>query len=305
MQTFDEAALICTYGDSGAGKTTDCLYSFPNALFIAQPGALKPWANLIGLPYKPAVAPNVRTVFDATDLIVNKAKDYAAIVCDDWSLMCDMTFSLIEQRNPKGGERMWGDFRACLLAFRQAGRDANRHIIMNAHLRPAHVHARKGYVRGGPALPGTMSEDFPKACDMVLRVTPGEYPVWPFLYSANPTSTDYVEKDRHDFVPPGTRIAPMNLGELMRLGFGTEGKFGIRRPQGLEWIEKVVEQIAVRLGATAPGSDESKAILKAFEPLVRQKYTQDPRHINWVFRDAVARACLRTVHASASSPFTS
>ncbi len=35
----EQPVVICTYGPSGIGKSTDMGYSFPNALFIAAPGA--------------------------------------------------------------------------------------------------------------------------------------------------------------------------------------------------------------------------------------------------------------------------
>ena len=46
-----EPAFVCVYGPPGVGKTTDCGYSFPNALFLAAPGALKPLRSVCG--YKP------------------------------------------------------------------------------------------------------------------------------------------------------------------------------------------------------------------------------------------------------------
>lgn len=307
---FDEPSVVCVYGPSGWGKTSDCLYSFPDALFIAAPGALKPW-HWIGLPYKPATAA-CSDIFQATELIKKEAPRgrYTAVVCDDWSLLSDATFSIIEKQFEKREARvMWGAVRAMLLTFRQACRDAGLHIVMNAHQRGPHLHEKKGYIMGGPMLPGTMPEDFPKSCDMVLRVQKEDsVPVWPFVYSGNEPSTDFVEKDRHGFVPPLTKIAPMNLGELLRLGFGVEGgKWSIRRAKGLEWMEKVVEQVAGQLlkhGAATPGSAEQKALLQQFEPLVRAKYTQDTRLVNWIFRDAIARALLRREHTNGVSPYS-
>lgn len=308
--TFNEPSLVCAYGPSGWGKTTDCLYSFPDALFIAAPGALKPW-HWVGLPYEPACAKGCSDIFKATELIRKEAKSgrWTAVVCDDWSLLSDVTFSIIEKDFPKGGHPMWGAVRDCILAFRTAARDAGLHIILNAHERGPHMHEKKGFIKGGPMLPGTMPEDFPKSCDMVLRVKKWEgFPVWPMLYSGNEPDETYVEKDRHGFVPPISKVAPMNLGELMRQGFGSAGgKWSIRRPRGLEWMEDVVEKVAATLlknAAAEPGSAEQKAFLAAFEPKIREKHTQDTRLVNWIFRDAIARALLRREHTNGVSSYT-
>ncbi len=300
---FNEPSLIMTYAPSGWGKTVDTLYSFPDALFIAQPGALKPWLNVVGLPYEPAHAPKCRTIPEATQIIrehtvaKGKTRRFTAIVCDDWSLMCDASFSQVETDFPKGGIQFWGGVRKMLLEFRQGARDAGMHIVINCHERGPHTDDKKGFVRGGPMLPGTMPEDFPKSCDMVLRVMKEDsYPDWHMVYSAHEGSDDYVEKDRHGFVPPTTKLAPMNLGELMRQGFPEGSEFAIRRPRGLEWMEKVVEQVASRLRGTSPGDVKQKEILSAFRPLIESKYTKVMPHIRWIFRDAVARAILRDTH---------
>lgn len=300
---FSEPALVLTYGPSGWGKTCDNIYSFPDALYIAAPGALKTSVSVVGLPYEPAHAPGVKTIMQATELINKEATNnrrtrrWTAIVCDDWSLMCEESFNAIEKLG-KPGLQFWGRVRDALIDFRTAARDAGMHIILNCHERGPHNDEKKGFCRGGPLLPGTMPEDFPKSCDMALRVVKDDtYPIWGMLYSAHEGDDNYVEKDRHRFVPPATKKAPMNLGELLRLGFGTEGPFGIRRARGLEWMEKVVEQIATKLSGTTPGDENQKAILKAFKPLVEAKYTQNPLHVTWVLRDAIARACLRDTHA--------
>lgn len=306
---YDEPALVCIYGCSGAGKTTDTIQSFPDALFIAAPGALAPWTWL-GMPYKPASA-NAPTIMAATELIQKHAKGgkYSAIVCDDFSLLSDATFAVIEKDHSRREARvMWGAVRECLLAFRHAAREAGLHIVLTCHERGPHIHEKKGHVKGGPALPGTMPEDFPKSCDCVYRVQPEpSYPGWPMMYSAKPPdASDYVEKDRYNFVPPALRCGPMNLGELLRRGFGTEGRFGIRRPRGLEWLEEIVAKLAEKLvgDAATPGSDMQKAILRASEDVIRAKRTADTRLIDWIFRDAIARAWLCHAHAQQRSTYT-
>lgn len=321
--TYDEPAFVCVYGPSGWGKTSEVIYTFPDALFIAASGALAPW-TWIGVPYKP-YAVRTSTIMDVTELLkkykegkyVVRSKtrgtlQFSAIVCDDFSLVSDTTFAVIDKKYTASQARpMWGEVREVLIEFRAIAREVGVHVVLTCHERGPHTHEKKGYVRGGPSLPGTMPEDLPKSCDMVLRVQPEpSWPVWGMAYSANEQTEDYVEKDRYRFVPSTLKRAPMNLGELLRRGFGDgsgvcgTSKFPIRRATGLEWMDQVVEKIATRLGTLPPGSDESKAVLAAFAPLVQKKYNADPKLINWCFRDALARAWLRTAHAAESSPYT-
>jgi AAA domain len=294
---FTEPAFVATYGPSGWGKSTDCLFSFPGALFLSQPGALKPWMETVGLPYPPYVAPGIKTISQATKLIQQEAKTrkYSAIVADDWSLISEASYAEAQVAFPKGGLQFWGRVRQDLLDFRQAARDAGLHIVVNCHIRNPHTDEKKGYVLGGPMLPGTMVEDFPKAVDTCLRVIRDDtYPVWPFLYSGDERAeSGFVEKDRHGLIPRTTKVAPMNLGEILRPGFGVDGPLGIRRAVGFEWMENVVEQIAAKLGDSLPGDATQKALLAQFVPLIEAKYTKNHLQIGWVFRDAQARAVLQ------------
>lgn len=58
-----DPVLSLSYGPSGIGKTTDTGLSFPNALFIAAPGALQSIRNVAG--YDPLVE-NASTLLDVT-----------------------------------------------------------------------------------------------------------------------------------------------------------------------------------------------------------------------------------------------
>ncbi len=298
-ETFTEPVVVLVYGRQKAGKTTCCLYAFPDAIFVATPGSLKTARSVVGLPYEPARASGVRTVIDATAFIEQKMKGgkWNAIVIDDFSLMCEESFQIVDKMG-KPGLQFWGRIRDMLLDFRAAAAYAGVHVVINCHERVPHTDEKKGYIRGGPMLPGSMPEDLPKSFHMVLRAKKEEsYPIWPMVYDANELDDAYVAGDRHVFIPPATKIAPMNLAEILRQGYGVDGPLGIRYPQGLEWMNGVVEKIAGRLSGTVPGDESSRAILRAFKPLVEAKYTKNPLHVQWVFRDALARACLRDAHA--------
>ena len=65
-------AVVAIYGPSGLGKTVDQLYSFPQGLFVAPPGALKPAEKVVGhLPDRMEAA----SIMDATRIVQEQAKN--------------------------------------------------------------------------------------------------------------------------------------------------------------------------------------------------------------------------------------
>ena len=106
---ISDPVVVCTYGPSGIGKTTDWGYSFPRALFFAAPGALTSVEKVCGyVPDRLAVA----TIEEATTIIekVGQSKKYKTVVIDDFSFMAEQTFSALES-NPKfKGFALWGVF---------------------------------------------------------------------------------------------------------------------------------------------------------------------------------------------------
>lgn len=125
-----DAVVVCTYGPSGIGKTTDQGYSFPRAIFIAAPGALQSIKTVCG--YMPATAA-ARTIKEATALIQKESKNYRAVVIDDFSHIAEQTFNTLEKKF--SGFRLWGELRDEALAFRDAARYAGVDVILNCFAR--------------------------------------------------------------------------------------------------------------------------------------------------------------------------
>ncbi len=125
-----DAVVVCTYGPSGIGKTTDQGYSFPRAIFIAAPGALQSIKTVCG--YMPATAA-ARTIQEATALIQKESKNYKAVVIDDFSHIAEQTFNTLEKKF--SGFRLWGELRDEALAFRDAARYAGVDVILNCFAR--------------------------------------------------------------------------------------------------------------------------------------------------------------------------
>lgn len=294
-------AFVLLYGPSGAGKTTDLLYSFPRAVFIAQPGGLKPSRGVVG--YLPAKTEQIQSIEDAIRLIEQIAKSPAAygnpdgIVIDDFSMLSDVSFSRLEAT--RSGHKLWGGMRDLLLRFRMCARFAGLHIAVNAHERAPHHDDRKGFIRGGPNLPGTMPEDLPVACDLVLRVVyePARLG-WPYVVRCSPAETQFVTRDRDGACPD---MAPLNTAEILRLN-----GYSIRRAPGLDWQEGVVEKVAGLLSQLPPDNAiVTRFLSETVIPQIRSRYTQNDLHIRWTLRDAVDRTVLRRARqVSVLSGFT-
>jgi len=277
------------YGRSGVGKTTDQGYSFPNALFLAAPGALKPLQALCG--YTPRVY-DCSTIEAATKAIeaAAKTKTVDAVIVDDFSFMAEFTFSQLE--NKFSGYKLWGKLREQIIDFRAAARYAGIHVFVNCWEQMPVTKPDGTRVRGGPKLSGDLPEQLPAMCDLVLRATFDQTAKpWGAIYKVD-GGVDWTGKDRDAGTPSP---APLNLGEILRLNGYTIS----RRPE-LGWQEEVVEQIASSM--TTAGSEHDREHLEgAYKALIAKGI--DPRHVRWTIRDAWDRTTLRRAKAQRWSTF--
>lgn len=290
------------FGAIGTGKTVDALMSFPRALFIAAPGALKGAIGVAGFEPKaildcesiPAITARVE---EAGKLPEARRPD--AIVIDDFSLY--VSRQVLISSASVGGFELWGVIYNYVLRLREAARRSGIHIVMTMH--EALPYDDRGARRPGTvALPGKkLPYDVPAAADMVLRAqplapgAPGANPIgWPVVYRCDPTDPEWRTKDRHNVTPD---MSPMNLGEIMRL-VATEAKapagWAPRRLPSLEWHEGYVENAATAiLSKGAADQAHARAVLRALhDACVRRD--PDERHALWAARDAWDRAVLRS-----------
>ena len=282
-------AFVVTYGRSGVGKTTDQGYSFPNALFLAAPGALKPLPSLCG--YTPRMF-DCATIDAATKAIeaAAKAKTVDAIVVDDFSFMAEHTFNILE--NKFSGYKLWGKLREYVLDFRAAARYAGIHVVVNCWEQAPMSKPDGTRVRGGPKLSGDLPEQLPAMADLVLRATfdPTRRP-WGAVYRCD-GGLDWTGKDRDNATPSP---APLNLGEILR-----QSNYVISRLPSLPWQEEVVAGVAAKLLEGQPESETP--ILEAFYADLVGKGI-DPRHARWTIRDAWDRATLTRARATRWATF--
>lgn len=297
MATLNSAvpAVVIGYGPSKTGKTTDCIYSFPDAIFIALRAALKPSEDVVGVQIPDDHVLNLPTVTEATKEIrkiaARKGKKPSAVVVDDFSLLCESTMSVLEKS--KSGFKLWGALRDEVLEFRDACREGGMHVIVNAHENAPRT-VNGAYIRGGPRLPGRLPEDFPANCDLVLRAVPDAMrPGWKMAYRCTEADPAYVTGDRHGVTPD---MAPMNLGEILR----TAG-YRLPRPPGLEWMEEVVGAAAQSLFDRP--AEENAILMNVTQHVVDRLrpgtgYDEKSRRrallvARWVIRDARDRVILR------------
>jgi len=290
--------FACVYGGVKLGKTTDCLLSFPHAGYLARPGALAP-AHWIGFTPKELVV----TGIDGATAAIKKTKiggrrapgDYPTIIVDDFSMLAEETVAALKEqfKGSKNKYAVWDAVRAKVLDFRSTAESIGMHVVMNAHETPPRVYEGRA-LRGGPRLPGTMAEDFPAACGIVLRAIPGERLAqnltWPGRYLCDSNQDPgWVTGDRYGIAYHG---CPMNLGELMRAS-----GYIIERFPGVDEgaIEKAARYLQDKLPLAAT-NDERLAVVREIRAAFRAKGLSD-MVIRWSLRDAVDRTLIRLARA--------
>jgi hypothetical protein len=269
-----------TYGPSGAGKTLAMIRAFPNGFFIAPPGALLCGQHLGWMPK----GSEFSSILETAELIKREHKKYPAIIVDDLSLLADQ--EMVDIRKKFAGWSANSEFNRRMSILRDAARYAECHVFFTMHERsPREVKQDNNvrYIPGSPLIPGwEMAEKLPAMCDFVARVVYDEtvpWP-WPYVYQTGPDQ-HYVTKDRLGLSP---YKFPMNLRALLKAS-GTV----IPRPKELQWMDKIVDQLAPVLVPLLDEPDELKTLLtKAASKLSKHK----PEHVIWCLTDSVDEAQL-------------
>lgn len=277
-----DPAFVVTYGKSGAGKTTDMVYSFPTAVFLTQPGAIKMAMPQCG--YQPTEL-RVGTIMEATALIPQVAKaGYGGVVVDDFSALAENTFAAIEAAI-KGNNKFakFDAMRTAVLQFRNTARAAGCFVVLNAWEQEPKINEKNERLRGGPMLSGKLPEQLPAMADLVLRIgydgmRQGRHPYSYFVQGG----LDWVGKDRDTGTP---NPAPVNLAEILRFNGYT-----VPRLRGLEAGEAYVQDLALKLFVGNPNDDRA-AVEATYAALLGAGL--DRRHAYWLARDGYDRAQLQ------------
>lgn len=285
---------ILIYGPSGKGKTTDAARAFPEALFIAQPGAVLPALTFLG--YTPTVIP-ARTIEEVAAIHRENCLRFPAIVVDDFTLITEFTLNQLEQRF--AGWELYGVLGNQILALRnQVHLSGGAHIIFNCHEQGPKVDTKTGeFLQGGPKSPGKMVRSFPAAVDCIWRAIscqwglshPALYRMtWENWYTVN-SDPKYVGKCRLSQV---TSFTPMNTGEILRAA-----GWAVPRLKTMPWQETTVELIAQSLEAVFavnPGDPAAfQTVVYAAVDDMTRRFKASQEQISWTVQDGIDRALIR------------
>jgi hypothetical protein len=294
----NEPVFACAYGPSKAGKTTDALYSFPQGLFLGDPAALKPhrWIGYDRPPRStnPLSLKELIGLLEKSEVkspkIVDGKAYFPALIVDDFSLLVDRTIVELEKR--LNGFQLWGEVREEIITFRDLARRKGLHIWLNAHESPPRE--KNGLaVRIGPKMPGSLPEDFPAACDLVVRCaqsTRARYG-WPYVFRVGPAMREAITGDRDGIAFDGVA---MNSAELLRAN-----GFHVPRLAGLEWLDSAASKLAEYLLpvlATAENLDPIVAVAMKARIGIEAKYRNGMEAnrwlaiCDWAIRDGYDRA---------------
>lgn len=270
--------FVTIYGPSKVGKSVATGAVGACGLFIAQGGGLLPLRNFLGLENLSTTS--AIDVESAAKIVQKEAGKVPTIVVDDFSLLVEQTVAQLEKKHSFGD--MWRALRSQVLMMRDCARAATgkgTHVIFNCHESPPRTSSGK-FVRGGPALPGQLPEQFSAYSDVVARVVYDETAApWKFVLHTI-SDSQYIGGDRLDVFP---RSAPMNLAEALRAA-----GYEVARPKNLLWQEKVVSKLSE--GIEANGIENWRQTLKPAAEKLSEKHSK--AHVRWALQDALHRAIL-------------
>ena len=161
--------FVTVYGRSKTGKSTCTGAAGATGLFIGSRAGLLPLKSFLGI--EKINVKLAKDVDEAAELLLkHSGSEMPTIVVDDFSLLVEDTISQLEKTHSFGD--MWRALRAQVLRVRDAARKATEkgtHVIFNCHESPPKTSSGKS-VRGGPAMPGQLPEQFSAFSDVVARV---------------------------------------------------------------------------------------------------------------------------------------
>lgn len=294
--------LITVYSLPGGGKTTDMLYSFPNAWILAPAdGApLDPAVSVVGYdPYEEGRVETVATLEDTTRWLKSAVKHGLpegcdSVICDDLTVQARATLDAMRPLYPEVGDgvyRLWGDFNRKVVELRNTAAEVAKacserlgvgvNVAFTLHERPPDD---KSALRGGPQFPSkTLSEEWVKIMSIAYRVgrdeKRGGRDDWKGTYLCTHRHPSWAMKSRL-----GVEVSqnPQNVGELIR----ASGR-SLPRKVGLEWTEEWVEHVAQSVAAKVPRE-------KILGELDRQlNGDASPLLLRWIRRDGFDRAEIR------------
>lgn len=292
-------AFALVYGPLKVGKTAAAIAAFPNAFFIAAPGALGAAVGLLGCEYPESQ--DLRTFSEATAYVDKLPPGKKpALVADDVSIMCDHSLAEIQKKPPRTNKgyvdhhAVWRLLLQQAVGLGNACRRAGMHCVMTSHELPPSKSDDGMRFKGGPAFPGQTHKKLPALVDFLLHVAPragagldgsGVPFGWPYQVSTL-TDDDWIAGSRYD-TPDG---APFNLREILNLA-----GWKLPRLRGLEWQEPIADILAQKVIETIGEDDHADRMRRHFEAARRActSKNRNPLHIEWAIADGYDRGLLK------------
>jgi len=259
---WPEPPAILVTGPSGSGKTVDDMKCFPTHMRSAQlPGGTRGWIRVLGLPVEQLKTQNLKDLDHGrqyiaflrqrnqevmagkrppTDLVVS-------LIVDDLSLLAQAQFRKLRGAIERSNNfQFFEELRISIQQFAADCRNAGLFLVANAHLSPPGTMSDGQWYPGGPSMPiAKLIPVAPHIFDTSIYVGSSieERKPWGNVYYNYGPGGDYVSKDRHHVV---RNPSPMNLRELL-----TSVGYKLPRAPGLDWQDRVAEEVAGRLQAGA------------------------------------------------------
>jgi hypothetical protein len=279
-----EPFTLLISGPSGIGKTSDILYAFPTAIYIARGNAIAPCSSVCGFKVPPErILNKVRYIDEAVAIV---AKATTPVVIDDLTVLADQTVLAKREAGLKN-YAIWYAMLDDFLRLRVASNYSGQPVIMNCHERESGMDEAGKFRPGGIELPGRSQRKFPPACDVFVRAAPmGRSIGWPACYR--------VRADDPNFQPTRDRFntvydqSPLNIAELLR----SKGVALTRIPEVDKW-EDLIEKVSTRLVDSLGDEKVIGEALTSTREHLKTKGVVDERHLDWVLRDTYDRAQIK------------
>lgn len=238
------STALVSYGPPKAGKTLDIAASFPNAVFLAGPGALKPCVAELG--WEPA---SIEAAGDLGAMLsylrglekLPAAKRPPAVVLDDVSIATVASEQVYRARFGKDGFAIQNALREDVRNILLTGRGLGIHLFITGHERSPKLDRAQ---MGGPELGSyALTLFLAGIVDAILRVRGFTgHRGWPQGFTCGTAADGWISGERHGVVK--NQFVPLNTREYLlaanRLGFS----YSLQRPPGMEWVDEYVDGYA-------------------------------------------------------------
>lgn len=296
------------------GKTTDSLYTLPNAMYLFSDGGLKPAVGVVG--WAPLDTDSrARTLTEGIKAITERIKagdpkkglqfkneagqTMWGVVIDDFSLKAKAEVAFQEANPSKTADgkvnkfAIWNNVNAQTNRVITICRELGMPAYLSAHLRePGIDEDTKWKIPGGPDVASKgLSTAISAWVDYIVYVVDDPTRIrWPHGLSANSLGGNWLAGDRHNIVTTGAfgqpMSTPLNTAEVFRAAGYT-----LPRPVGMEWCESMVvfgaDQILVH---RKPDSVVFQDVINAVKARVPNL---QPWQAIWMLRDIADRVEIR------------